>query len=611
MRYCLLIALALLLAACLPRQDGGALEHSPSLIEAAATAVAQPPPTFTPTLTPSPTATATLTPTPTATATPTPTPTPTALSIPVVGNLRADQLASPVARPGAPCGVVDIFDFPMNPPDAAGLGNGRDFGVFRSRYDQHHAGEDWWAANRSSTFGERVYSIGHGRVTYSQPLGWGRDQGVIIIQHTFSDGRAILSFYGHLDPASFLARVGDCVERGQQLAQIGRPRTAPHLHFEIRTQSPDATLGGYWPRDPTTAGWLPPSQTIWERRILSSPGVQWVRPPAGRGAAAVGQVGDTLLLLEMGQLVGLNAADGRQLWRYEGDNVINAALLNDERLYLLARGGQISAHALNEAGAPAGPPLWQMTLPGASGGILLPLPSALPGGGLIAAARQQLTAFDADGEALWTAEQVGRPFAWHIEPDFLLLSVAGGGASVWRIDWQGARPLDGLPAELSAGYLLANENGYWLHGRDGLYQLDLERETAHLRLPLPVGSLVNGSRLALPDGGLLLAHADGRDRRLILLDGAGVLRWERSYAREISGAVWLTAVNDAVYLLAEENNGWVSQLTLYAISLDQPRLTRQFTGGTRAPISGASWLWADGERLILNIGGGHLVAFGD
>ena len=604
MRYWLLIGLALLLAACQSRQDGGALEHNPSLIEAAASAVGQPPPTFTPTLTPSPTATATLTPTPTATATPTPTPTPTALSIPVVGNLRADRLTTPVAQPGAPCGVVDIFDFPMNPPDAADLGNGRDFGVFRNRYGRNHAGEDWWAANRSSTFGERVYSIGHGRVTYSQPLGWGRDQGVIIVQHRLNDGRNLLSFYGHLDPASFLVRVGDCVERGQQLAQIGRPLTSPHLHFEIRTHAPDATLGGYWTGDPTTAGWLPPSQTVWEQRILSSPHVQWARPPVGRGATPVGQVDETLILLEMGQLTGLNAANGRQLWRREFDPDVTAALLRDETLYLLARGGGLAAYNLAALAAPMAEPLWQIAVPGASGGQLLPL----PGGGVVLAARQQLTAFSASGDLLWTTEQVGRAFDWLIEPDLLLLSAAGGAAAVWQIDRTGARPLASLPADLSPGYLLANDNGYWLHGRDGLYQLDLSQETAHLRLSLPVGSLVTGGRVTLPNGDLLLAHADGRDRRLLLLDSEGNMRWERSYAREISGPVWLTAVNDAVYLLAEQNNGSISQLTLYAVDLAQPRLTRQFQGGTRAPVPGASWLWGDGERVFLNIGGGHLIA---
>jgi murein DD-endopeptidase MepM/ murein hydrolase activator NlpD len=604
MRYWFLIGLALLLAACQLRQEAAAVQEDINELLAGGMVVAQLTPTYTPTLTPAATPTPTNTPTPTVTPTPTPTPTPTALPLPIGGNLRPALLATPVAQPGAPCGLVDIFDFPMNPPDAADLGNGRDFGVFRNRYSQHHAGEDWWAASRSSTFGERVYSIGHGWVTYSQPLGWGRDQGVIIIQHRLRDGRNLLSFYGHLDPASFLVRVGDCVERGQQIAQIGQPRTAPHLHFEIRTHAPDATLGGYWPTDPTTAGWLPPSATVWEQRLSHSPGVQWLRPYADRGTTAVGQVADSFILLEKGELLGLNIATGQLRWRRSSAAPINRALLHEELLYYLTRDGQLTAYALGEQAMPSAEPLWATELPGAGGAALLPL----PGGGLIVALRQQLIAFTAAGEGVWTAEQAGRPFDWHLQEDRLLLTLTGGAAAVWLIEAQGARPLVGLPQELSAGYLLVRDETVWLHGRDGLYQLDLAQEAARLHLPLPAGSLVNGSSLILPDGGLLLAHPDVRDRRLIVLDSDGQLRWERSYAA-IGGAVRLAAVADAVYLVAAETAGSLGNLTVYHLNLEQPRLSRQFVGGTRAPLPAESWHWAGDSRLLLNIGGGHLVAF--
>ena len=32
-----------------------------------------------------------------------------------------------------------------------------------------------------------------------------------------------------------------------------------HEHFEIRTHMPEEPGPGYWPTDPTEAGWLPPS----------------------------------------------------------------------------------------------------------------------------------------------------------------------------------------------------------------------------------------------------------------------------------------------------------------------------------------------------------------
>src|SRR5690606_41430861 len=122
-----------------------------------------PPPT-----TPPPSPTPTLTPTATATPPPSPTPAPTALPLQVIADNQAAQWQPPPAQANAPCGVVDILDFPMNPPDADNISGGQDFGVFRNRYGKFHAGEDWWGTRRGSTFGEPVYSIGHGLVTYAE-----------------------------------------------------------------------------------------------------------------------------------------------------------------------------------------------------------------------------------------------------------------------------------------------------------------------------------------------------------------------------------------------------------------------------------------------------------
>ena len=176
----------------------------------------------------------------------------------------------------APCGRVDLFDFPLDPPDADSInGGGGDFGVYRGRYSKYHAGEDWWFSRGGSNLGKPVHSIGHGLVTYAQPLGWGRDQGVVILRHTYEDGREILSFYGHLDPDSVVLTPGECVARGEQVGKIGNPRGSPHLHLEVRTHLPYAPGTGYWTEAPTLAGWLPPSETIWNGRLAGSPGVLW------------------------------------------------------------------------------------------------------------------------------------------------------------------------------------------------------------------------------------------------------------------------------------------------------------------------------------------------
>ena len=209
------------------------------------------------------------------TTTPTITPTPTPTAVPLSITLLRSQQSTPASEPGARCGVVDTLDFPLDPPDAKNVRfGGQDFGAFRDTYYGYHAGEDWWGTGGDvSSFGAPVHSIGHGVVTYAEPNGWGRDKGVIIIRHTFPDGSRILSFYGHLHPPSVTLRLGDCVVRGDQIGQIGQPRSSPHLHFEIREHMPSSTGRGYWSSDPAKAGWKPPSQFIWTYRMGTSPGV--------------------------------------------------------------------------------------------------------------------------------------------------------------------------------------------------------------------------------------------------------------------------------------------------------------------------------------------------
>ncbi|MFN2151384.1 MAG: M23 family metallopeptidase, partial [Anaerolineales bacterium] len=286
------------------------------------------------TATSEPTRTATASLTATRSPTPTPSPTPTAPTIEIAGNPRAYTLFDPVPQSGAACGWADTLDFPLDPPDGAGASGGGDFGVYRDRYEKYHAGEDWGVSNRNN-FGQPVYSIGHGQVTYAQPLGWGADKGVVIIRHTFPDGTSILSFYGHLDPPSVTLREGTCVRRGDIVGQIGRPRTPPHLHFEVRVHLPYATGGGYWPSDPTRAGWLPPSQTVSQYRMQVSPGVEWMNPATPTTSQPLGRLDiDTFLLIDEGQLVAIDLFTGEQSWATELSTYIKAAYLDPERRLL-------------------------------------------------------------------------------------------------------------------------------------------------------------------------------------------------------------------------------------------------------------------------------------
>lgn len=564
--------------------------------QVAATAAATP----TLTLSPTPTLTPSATPTPTFT----PTPTPTAMPLVMLENTQLTLDPSPLPQAGAPCGIVDTFDFPLNPPDAEGYSGGSDFGVYRSRYEKYHAGEDWWYGSRGSSFGKPVYSIGHGLVTYAEPEGWNRDKGVIIIQHTFADGSQILSFYGHLDPPSFMIEAGACVRRGQHIADIGQPRGSPHLHFEIRTQSPYATLTGYWPEDPRVMGWLPPSQTIWTQRITASPYVTWNRPYQESGTKGVGLLGDeTLVMIEAAQLVGLHMSSGAVQWRYdEAENVYSARM--DRRspvVYLADRAGHLQAISLRlSAGQPTFTPLWQVELDVFGTLTLLPLPD----GGVVAAARQQLFAFDTEGTPLWASSHVGVVSDWAMTETALFITTTDGEHGLWQVDGAGITAWSGV----ASGQVVAAANHLWLYTRDMLYRLDTPTRTAQPVYALFPGLLSLSDALALPDGRLLLAHADSSDRRLLLFNPDGSLRWERSYEGLVAGAVHLQQFGNQYYLVAQDDQSSTSHHYVYALDLERAELTHLFTGGTRSPQPNDTWIMPTPTGLLINIGGGNLVA---
>src|SRR5688572_25737650 len=81
----------------------------------------------------------------------------------------------------ADCGIVDELSFPVN---TTAYTLAQDFAVASSRHQgMYHTGEDWYGG-RGTSFGQPVSAIAKGRVTYSYATGWGRDAGVVIIEHT-------------------------------------------------------------------------------------------------------------------------------------------------------------------------------------------------------------------------------------------------------------------------------------------------------------------------------------------------------------------------------------------------------------------------------------------
>ncbi len=82
----------------------------------------------------------------------------------------------------------------------------------------------------SAPTGTPIHSAANGRVAQvrDQP-GYGK---TLLIDH----GYGVQTFYAH--SSKILVRVGDWVERGDKIAEVGRTgiATAPHLHYEVRVR---------------------------------------------------------------------------------------------------------------------------------------------------------------------------------------------------------------------------------------------------------------------------------------------------------------------------------------------------------------------------------------
>jgi hypothetical protein len=294
-------------------------------------------------------------------------------------------------------------------------------------------------------------------------------------------------------------------------------------------------------------------------------------------------------------------ADGRSNPIDFGRERIDAALIHEaSRLLYLADsiGDTLAAYSLPDLILQ-----WETNLPLNSGVHLLPLPD----GGVLAMTRANMTAVSADGSELWTELIESQLLDWQLTDEALYLTTDGNNGRLWRVQPDQAETIVDL-----SGKLARHENGLWLYNREGLYRIDLSsgEPVVSLNYQLPTGTISRGDLLTLPDGGLLLAHADITDRRLLQFDVNGRLIWERSYAGEVMGNVTLHLVNGQPYLAASLGSGNDGQLTLYALDQSQNSLTRQFEGGSRTPIANDMWVTAVADnQLLINVGGGPLALF--
>jgi hypothetical protein len=446
----------------------------------------------------------------------------------------------------------------------------------------------------------------------------------------FPDDSTVLSFYGHLDPPSVVLSAGDCVQRGQEVGAIGKPRSSPHLHFEIRDHMPTEPGPGYWAVDPRLAGWHAPSDYIENYRVAAAPGVRWTKAYTSTDSTAIGVLADgTVAALFAPWLVGLDTGDGAELWRVAVPARVSPAVLDESgtAIYLPVRGPAV--HGVIPAMAETEPAVHSWTHALADSGRVMLIP--LPGGGVGAHAGGALTALSPAGVELWSLEGVPAPVDWARVGDEVLFTTPAENAALGILDRQGQLRW-GAPV---SGRLAVSGAKVYAYDGTGVYRLSADFRTAIRVVLLDRGVVTDGHIAALPGGGVAVTHRGRHDIRLLAvapggqgssggspaaldgrdgssggspepLDGgpgpADTLLWDRSLASLTDGPAFPFVVADALHLLTKEGDVlWVDRQTGVA--------QRVFRG----PVvpSPAATVWAlptGGTGVVFDPGRGQAVA---
>lgn len=110
----------------------------------------------------------------------------------------------------------------------------------------YHPGWDMNPAHGDADLGTPVFAAADGVVRVANKNAgqiWGR----LVIQHHY-EGQTFYTQYGHVSGSSILVSVGENVQQGQKIAEVGKEgTTSAHLHFEVRTAAHPAPLdASFW-----------------------------------------------------------------------------------------------------------------------------------------------------------------------------------------------------------------------------------------------------------------------------------------------------------------------------------------------------------------------------
>jgi murein DD-endopeptidase MepM/ murein hydrolase activator NlpD len=458
----------------------------------------------------------------------------------------------------APCGYVDGFDWPV--PDIEVEHS--DFGIYRARYGGLHTGIDV----AFEQLGAPVRAAARGRVTYSDPQGWGDQQGVVVLEHTMPDGTVVNTLYGHMEELNdhVFPAVNQCVERGEIVGAVGFPAGGrPHLHYEVRTRYRYEGGPGYTQVNPLELGWLNPIDFTFLARL-------WILP-AYRGHFSLLEspvlpplpLANDLYVIAHSEYLEEVTASGQSLWRFDTLGSVKGVLaLPDGRL--------LAATSVNQV----------LVLDHGNYSALWPIPKAVTsppiwlGNAVVFATEDNtLMAFTPDGNLLWkTAPLAGRLERWAVSEDRLAAATQDNQLSV--IDATGhvlyQQAFSGLPVPFAAP-----DGGFLLLIGSAVLRMDRALNVTPL-FDTKLQFLSGAELLREPSGNLCLYTGEGRS--LYTYQPDGTLDWiaymPGSHLRPpllgIGGGRLIYALTtDGQVLTYDAGDGrLVAQLALYSGGVD-------------------------------------------
>ncbi len=458
----------------------------------------------------------------------------------------ATPLLSATAQ-SSDCGIADTINYPI---DTSFFTLAQDFAIASPRHQgRYHTGEDWYGG-RNQSYGQPVRVAARGRVTYAYTLGWGRDGGVVIVEHEFPDGTIAYTQYGHItetDTYPFPSRFS-CVEPGTVLGVIADARPAPHLHFEVRVANPDVPGPGYSWSNPFDEGFRQPSKFVANMQTRLQRGYAWhVFTSNGNPMTDFSHIAPPLILNDNsimffeGKVIKRATQDGRVLWRktlerqpisivgYQGFPIVTYA---DGTMQTVNSEG-----ILGET--------WNLDISLAS------YPIALDNWLLYPTTDGKIVGLSGDlREIVWQVDNIPEFTRWHVTgdaSDFVIgiitptqeiLTIAKSSEILDRALLRDSGSLSSLP----------DDNGILVYSRGGLWQINKQGEWSPFMDDAPQGGY-RSAALALDDGRLFLF--DGQLLRAYSPEQTEV--WSAEL-ENVTGEVKLSWVDDFILLTSSGGN---------------------------------------------------------